>query len=161
MGSTVSVATAVTHLRAMEKGTYMADLDVGEMFLNFPLDPVSCPNAGADLTHFQSALRSHCVVSSVWWERWERQFMALKPSPFNSVRFYYWGEEFARDNWLSANNPMRWIQFDLIFQVPPPMCLISLMCLNGIPMWSGLQEMRLPLLMIFGPWDTCARTLGK
>ena len=28
--------------------------------------------------------------------------MGMKPSPYNAVRFYYWGEEFAKGNLLNV-----------------------------------------------------------
>ena len=37
------------HLRAVDAGTFMADYDVGEMFLNFMLEPSLRPHAGVDL----------------------------------------------------------------------------------------------------------------
>jgi hypothetical protein len=41
-----SMPTIHTHLRAVEEGTHMADLDVGEMFLNVCLHPTTQPWAG-------------------------------------------------------------------------------------------------------------------
>jgi hypothetical protein len=32
------------------------------------------------------------------YERWERLFMGMKPSPYNAVRYFYLAEEFARGN---------------------------------------------------------------
>ena len=37
--------------------------------------------------------------------RWSRLFMGMKPSPYNAVRFYYWGEEFSRGNLRDLTNP--------------------------------------------------------
>jgi hypothetical protein len=47
-----SLPTIHTHLRAVEEGTHMMDLDVGEMFLNFCLHSTTQPWTGVDLTHF-------------------------------------------------------------------------------------------------------------
>jgi hypothetical protein len=41
-----------THLRAVDEGTYMADADVGECFLNFILHADLRELAGVDLTHY-------------------------------------------------------------------------------------------------------------
>ena len=38
--------------------------------------------------------------------RWTRLFMGMRPSPYNAVRQYYWGEEFARGNPANEANPM-------------------------------------------------------
>ena len=32
-------------------------------------------------------------------------FMGMRPSPYNVVRFYYWGEEFAIGNLRNLSNP--------------------------------------------------------
>ena len=42
--------TVETILRVVEGGTYMADCDIGEMFLNFMLEPRLRPYAGVDST---------------------------------------------------------------------------------------------------------------
>ena len=42
--------TVESHLRSVEAGTYMADCDVGEMFLNFMLEPRLRLHAGVDLS---------------------------------------------------------------------------------------------------------------
>lgn len=44
--------TIKTHLRAAEEGTYMANLDVGEMFLNFVLHSDLRALCGVNLTHY-------------------------------------------------------------------------------------------------------------
>ena len=45
-----ALPTISSHLRQVEAGTFMCDLDVGEMFLNFVLHPGIRPLAGVDLT---------------------------------------------------------------------------------------------------------------
>ena len=40
--------------------------------------------------------------------RWDRCWMGCRPSPFFSVRFYYWAEEFARGLHSDPNNALRW-----------------------------------------------------
>jgi hypothetical protein len=48
--------TLNTHLRYVEAGTFLADIDVGEMFLNFILHEPARVYAGVDLTsHFPLA----------------------------------------------------------------------------------------------------------
>ena len=42
--------TATSLFRFVEAGTFMGDCDIGEMFLNFMLDPVIRPHAGVDFT---------------------------------------------------------------------------------------------------------------
>eukprot|EP00978_Attheya_sp_CCMP212_P025708 scaffold83212_cov59-Attheya_sp.AAC.3 len=43
-------------MRMVSYETYMMDQDLGEMFLNFMLDPKSQPYAGVDLTHVAEAM---------------------------------------------------------------------------------------------------------
>jgi hypothetical protein len=49
--------TITTLARAVEIGTHMGDLDVGEMFLNFILELKARVRAGVDLTHFLKTYR--------------------------------------------------------------------------------------------------------
>jgi hypothetical protein len=106
--------TAATDGRVLSFYLFSVDLDLGEMFLNFPLDPALHPYAGVDLTPFKSAyIPQGSFPPGPLWERWERQFMGLKPSPFNSVRYFYWAEEFACGNRHAPNNPMRWDEIRL------------------------------------------------
>jgi hypothetical protein len=44
--------TLRTHLRAVDEDTYMADVDTGEMFLNFILHRELQSLGGIDLTHY-------------------------------------------------------------------------------------------------------------
>ena len=46
----LSISTVDTHLRLVNTRTYLVDYDVGEMFLNFILEPTSCPHTGVDLS---------------------------------------------------------------------------------------------------------------
>ena len=55
-----------THVRQVKAGTYMCDLDVGEMFLNFILHNSICPLAGVDLTHYMMRAPEGTKV----WECW-------------------------------------------------------------------------------------------
>jgi hypothetical protein len=68
--------TIQTHLRQVEAGTFMCDLDVGEMFLNFILHTDIRSLAGVDLTHYTKE-GEHGTV----WECWQRAAMGLTSSP--------------------------------------------------------------------------------
>ena len=90
--------------------SWMADVDFGEMFHNFFVAPKIRKYSGIDITplvlHVKHPLkrdkRGSCVV------RWTRLFMGMRPSPFNSVRYYYLGEEFVRGDPSLSSNPMRY-----------------------------------------------------
>lgn len=103
--------------------TFCADLDLGEMFLNFPMDPAIRPYAGVDLTHLKLFLDDVELYKGTgnWLkivERWERLFMGMKPSPYNAVRYFYWAEEFARGN---PQDPANALRYDRIIMNLPGM----------------------------------------
>jgi hypothetical protein len=98
-----SLPTIHTHLRAVEEGTHMADLDVGEMFLNFCLHPTTQPWAGVDLTHFIKLKGGKSQ-----WERWCRSLMGCKSLPYQLVQGISVAEELIRGNPLDTNNLFRW-----------------------------------------------------
>ena len=88
--------------------SFSADSDLGEMFLNFPMDPLIRPSAGVDLTGVREYLTKPDLRGTLTLERWERLFMGMKSSPYNSVRYFYWGEEFARGDPLAEGNALRY-----------------------------------------------------
>ena len=60
--------TVQSHLRAVEEGTNMCDVDVGEMFLNFMVHPSVRKYLGVDLTPYQlnyDELSSTKIVDSL------------------------------------------------------------------------------------------------
>jgi hypothetical protein len=87
--------------------SFTVDPDLGEMFLNFPMDPAIRPFAGVDLMAMRDYLSDPAPKGSRMLERWERLFMGMKSSPHNSVRCYHWGEEFGRGNPLDGSNALR------------------------------------------------------
>jgi hypothetical protein len=87
----------------------MVDIDLGEMFLNFPLHEMLQKYSGVDLSHYAAALHNFMAgPTKKNWVHWTRCWMGLKPSPFMAIMFYYWAEEFARGNRREKNNPLRW-----------------------------------------------------
>jgi hypothetical protein len=53
---------------------------------------------GIDLTPFKEALGCVNLRAKEFETRWERCWMGFRPSPYYTVRFYYWAEEFAWGN---------------------------------------------------------------
>jgi hypothetical protein len=101
--------TIATHLRAVECGTYMADLDVGEMFLNFMLHEQLQEVCGVDLTHYcpveeKPTLDENPKIH----ERWTRAAMGLRSSPYQAVQAMSVAEEIILGDRLDATNPFRW-----------------------------------------------------
>jgi len=90
------------------------DLDLGEMFLNFPLHKKLVSYSGMDLTPYKRDLNEFIKASKVKEKTNNlyvvngRNWMGLRPSPEWSCRFYYLAEEFIRGNERETQNPLRW-----------------------------------------------------
>lgn len=102
--------------RATNVETWMGDLDLGEMFLNFMIDPKIRPYCGVDLTPYlkdpisendEGSCSSSDATPAIW-ERWERCLMGLKPSPYNAIQSFLWAEEIIRGSRRDPNNIFRW-----------------------------------------------------
>ena len=88
--------------------SWMADSDFAEFFHNFFSDEKIRKHSGVLFSPLSPFLPVDSFkVSSEKREglRWSRLFMGMKPSPYNSVRFYYWGEEFAKGDLRDPLNP--------------------------------------------------------
>jgi hypothetical protein len=70
-----------THLRSVEAGTFMADIDAVEMFLNFVLQDSVRVYAGVDFTAYFP-----WEGGSKVWETWQRAAMGLKSSPYQACQ---------------------------------------------------------------------------
>ena len=90
--------------------TWMSDMDFGEMFHNFNLDPRIRPYSGVNVEKLGMTISrpngEETGKGKVSTLRWTRLFMGTRPSPYNAVRQYYWGEEFTRGNPEDKANPM-------------------------------------------------------
>jgi hypothetical protein len=95
--------TIQTHLRQVEAGTFMCDLDVGEMFLNFILHFEIRSLAGVDLTHYTHEGRTRNV-----WECWQRAAMGLTSSPYQACQGMAFAEEIIRGDRHDPSNIFRW-----------------------------------------------------
>jgi hypothetical protein len=93
--------TVDTLLRAVDVGTYMSDMDIGEMFLNFVLHESMQALCGVDLTNYFGE-------GEVLWERWTRAAMGLKSSPYQAVQAILVAKEVIRGDRADANNAFRW-----------------------------------------------------
>ena len=106
--------TADTAVRQLSFDYHQVDLEMGEMFLNFPMP-----------TRLQSYLgvRTEAVVPVInqlkgpmSWRKviltvkevWTRMLMGFRPSPYNSVKHYYHAEEFIIGDHAELDNPFRW-----------------------------------------------------
>ncbi len=109
---------AYTAARQSEYTSFCVDVDLGDFFLNFMMDPAIRPYAGIDLTPFVSRLKlDHRLTEEQrLWMRWDRSFMGGKPSPYNTIRAYYVAEEIARGPSNKEDSPLFFDQ--IIMNIP-------------------------------------------
>ena len=116
--------TPSTCLRQLFDNSKCLDKDLGNMFLNFPMDQSMKQFAGVDVTSIMPELQTllgdkinlktdqqgRCLM------RWIRLFMGMTPSPYLAIAYYYIAEELARGSRLDPTNPC---QFDKVrFNIP-------------------------------------------
>ena len=102
-------------LRALLPGYSQCDMDVGEIFLNFPLHPNLRPFARVDITHIKSR-----PYDEGWyqdrtrvWERWDNNFMGLIDSPYQSLQLLIHFKFIAYGERKDPLNPFQWIHAKL------------------------------------------------
>jgi hypothetical protein len=93
-------------LRSASSDTWFGDIDLGEMFLNYPLDERVRPYAGVDVTFVDEDLSNRKAKRIL--ERWTRCLMGFKPSPYVTTQTFAWSEEVILGNHLDENNPFFW-----------------------------------------------------
>jgi hypothetical protein len=98
--------TTKTAIRLLDFNYNSVDLDLGEMFLNFPLHRNLQVYSGVDITPYKRDLHIH--TGGPYWLHWTRTWMGARPSPYNAVSFYYIAEEFIRGNQSDKSNPFCW-----------------------------------------------------
>jgi hypothetical protein len=106
--------TVEAHLRVVEPGSFMGDIDIGEMFLNFMLHERIQPYAGVDLTpFFPEELKETMPGWRCLWEHWGRCEMGFRFSPYQTVQGVLFADEVIRGDPTVANNIFRWDYVDL------------------------------------------------
>ena len=83
-------------------------MDVGEMFLNFPLQPDLRPFVGVDITHIKSRLDEEGwdQYRTRVWERWDKNFMGLTDSPYQYFQLLIHFKFIAYRDRKDALNPL-------------------------------------------------------
>ena len=81
--------------------TWSADLDLTDMFLNYPLHKDLIPYSGVDYT---LVLKSETTV----WLRWLRMFMGLTSSPYVTGKMFGWTIDIIVGDRWDPKNPFRW-----------------------------------------------------
>ena len=117
-------------LRSLRPGYYQADMDVGEMFPNFILGEQLRPYSGVDVTHIRTRPEDlpHHLPSPLekfpeWeerrtrtWERWTRNWMGLKDSPYRSIQMAIVAKLVSYGDKDDPRNPFQWK--DVILNLP-------------------------------------------
>jgi hypothetical protein len=95
-------------VRSMDTESWMGDMDLGEMFHNFPLDINLRPYCGIDMTPY--------IPEVTGWERWVQLMMGLRPSPYCSIRGFQIALESVLGNHADPNNVFHWSK--LVLNLP-------------------------------------------
>jgi hypothetical protein len=93
---------ALTNL--LDRHSWMSDLDMGEQFLNFPLDPKVQPLCGIDVRPYLGTIGN----KATHWLRWTRCMMGLRTSPYVAVKGTHIAEEIVFGDRHCPTNPFRW-----------------------------------------------------
>ncbi len=92
--------TVDTLVRYVDANTWMMDRDIGDMFLNFPLDKRVWPYTGLNLQHLFDGTEAEddaiLEMAGSQWVHWGRCLMGFKPSPYNSIKTAMVVEEVAK-----------------------------------------------------------------
>jgi hypothetical protein len=105
-------------LRNVDHKGWFGDIDLGEMFLNFPLDTKLRPYAGIDATALRESLKELDSIPREVLEskgrlfmRWERCLMGLRSSPFNACKAMAWADDIIRGDRFDPSNAFRWDRY--------------------------------------------------
>ena len=103
--------TVETLLRGTGPETWMVDLDIADMFLNFMLDEKARELVGVDVSLFFGDGSEE--EKRIKWERWLRCAMGLKNSPNHAIRAILFAEEFIKGNPNDSSNPFSYSRVEL------------------------------------------------
>ena len=101
-------------VRQAGEGSWFGDIDLGEQFLNFPLDESLRPYAGIDITRIKDEIPEGILTEEQRaskgrvFLRWERTLMGLKSSPYNAQKMMAWVCDVIRGDPSHRFNVFRW-----------------------------------------------------
>jgi hypothetical protein len=99
-----SLPTTDTLTDMLDSNSWMSDLDMGEQFLNFPLDRKVQPLCGIDVRPYLGTVGKN----KTHWLRWTRCMMGLRSSPYVAVKGTHIAEEAVFGNRHDPKNPFKW-----------------------------------------------------
>ena len=115
-----------SHLRSVEAGTFLGDIDIGDQFHNFMMHSSVQPYVGVDYAEYDFNVKQLGPLSSVLenstekrnaWnhavgmaggETFGRQCMGLRPSPYNCVQMMHRATPKICGNMKKQDNPFAW-----------------------------------------------------
>jgi hypothetical protein len=97
-----------TVLRAVDENTFMGDMDIGEMFLNFVLHKSMQSLCGVNLTELFGQKDKNTGKRVLLWEKWVRAAMGLKSSPYQAVQGILVAKEVILGDCMDSSNVFRW-----------------------------------------------------
>jgi hypothetical protein len=100
-------------MRIVEPAIFMADVDLGEIFMNFFLDPRIRRFAGLDFTKFYTEELDK--VKRVIWERWNRCAMGFRPCSFVTIQALAWLEQKSCGDRNDLDNIFNWESLKMNF----------------------------------------------
>lgn len=98
--------TIEQHNRVATVGCYMADIDIGEMFLNFVMHECIRVYCGVDLTSIFPEMLVKLGLE-VFWLRWSRCGMGFTTSPYQAVQGMLVAEEVILGDPIDSKNIFR------------------------------------------------------
>jgi hypothetical protein len=101
--------TSTSLPRIVDLGTFIGDLAIGKISLNFFMDKVIFSFAGVDQTQFLGEDGDSSLNS----RRWGRCGLGLMPSPFVAVQTMAWLEETIKGEQSDPSNVFHWDGFRL------------------------------------------------
>ena len=104
--------TVDTLVRYIDGDTWMMDRDIGDMFLNFPLDKKVWPYTGLHIGDlFDEDTEEGAEIlrkAGANWVHWGRCLMGFKPSPYNAIKTSLVVEEVVKGDRHNDENPFQW-----------------------------------------------------
>ena len=104
--------TINTLLRGTGPNTWMVDLDIGDMFLNFMLHFLARTYVGIDITKLSDDTLDDVNDKTVWLQ-WSRCAMGLKTSPHQAIKAVLFAEEFIKGFPTVSSNPFQYHHVNL------------------------------------------------
>ena len=101
-----ALPTVDTVMNNSDSFTWYGDIDLGEMFLNYPLDPRIRPYAGVE-TYRPKRLEKREKIKRIF-HRWNRCAMGMMCSPYNATQSFSVSAEFITGDTKDLDSPLGW-----------------------------------------------------